>query len=190
MAERSRMLTLVLMLGLLGSCLVSGTETFETKLLAAMPILETGMTQMIMGMGSDELDLSIGRAVFPRVVVRAEAGSAKPFDLNIRLTVPPQLFAPAFFAVELAPTSVTGLMTLFFGPVAIDLGRTWFEPSRWALAQLIVHPRLTMVVGGIEESEIIVPLVGWRIFPSSSARWEIDMLFTGREIRVSVGGYL
>jgi len=101
MAERSRMLTLVLMLGMLGSCLVSGTETFETKLLAAMPILETGMTQMIMGMGSDELDLSMGRAVFPRVVVRAEAGSAGPFDLTIRLAAPPQLFVPAFFAVEL-----------------------------------------------------------------------------------------
>ncbi len=190
MAERARILTLALMLGLLGSCLVSGTETVETKLLAAMPILETGMTQMILGRGSDELDLSIGRAVFPRVVVRAEAGSAGPFDLNIRLFAPPQLFAPAFFAVELNPHSVTGLMTLFFGPVSIDLGRTWFEPSRWALAQLIVHPRLTMVVGCIQESKLIFPLVGWRIFPSASAQWEIDMLFTGKEIRVSVGGYL
>ena len=182
------MITLVLWA--FASSLALAVEPIETKLLAAMPILETGMTQMIMGMGSDELDLSIGRAVFPRVVVRAEAGSAGPFDLTVRLAAPPQLFAPAFFAVELAPTSVTGLMTLFFGPVSIDLGRTWFEPSRWALAQLIVHPRLTMVVGGIQESEVIVPLVGWRIFPSSSARWEIDMLFTGREIRVSVGGYL
>jgi len=190
MARCLRIFAIALMLWALGGNQALGVEPIETKLLAAMPILEHGMTRMIMGMGPGELDLSVGRAAFSRVVVRAEAGSAGRFDLNIRLSAPPNLLAPAFFAVEVDSQSVTGFMTLFFGPVSIDLGRTWFKPSRWALAQLIVHPRLTMVVGGIQESKLIVPVVGWRIFPSASVQWEIDMLFAGSEMRLSVGGFL
>jgi hypothetical protein len=168
---------------------VWGMEPIATKLLAAMPILESSMTQIIAGAASDEFHLSVSRAILPRVVVRAEASTTGPFDLNVRFLAPLQV-APAFLAVEVGPKRVTGLMTLFFGSVSIDLGRTWFEPSRWAFVQLIVHPRLTMVVGGIQQSEAVVPLVGWRLFPAASAQWEIDMLFSGSEIRLSVGGIL
>lgn len=154
-----------------------------------MPILQRSITQLIVGTVSNDFHLSVSRAVLPRVVVRAEASTAEQFELNVRFLALLQV-APAFLAVEIGPKRVTGFMTLFFGPVSIDLGRSWFEPLRWALAQLIVHPRLTMVVGGIQQPEGIVPVAGWRLFPAASAQWEIGMLFTGSEIRLSVGGIL
>jgi len=47
-----------------------------------------------------------------------------------------------------------------------------------------------MVIGGVEQSDAMAPYVGWRLFPAASAQWEIDMLFNGTEIRLSVGGIL
>jgi len=147
------------------------------------------MTQITVGSEPSGLHLSVSRAILPRLIVRAEARTSGPFDLTVRLLAPVQV-APAFLAIEVSPKRVTGLMTLFFGSVSIDLGRSWFEPSRWAVVQLMVHPRLTMVVGGIQQSEEIVPFAGWRLFPSASAQWEIDTLFSSREFRISVGGVL
>ena len=169
--------------------LAEGSESVSAKLLAAMPILETAMTQVEVWTTSNDLSLSVSRAILPSVVVRGTASTTGLFDLQVRVLAPLQI-APAFLAIELAPNRVTGLMTLFFGPVSIDLGRTWFEPSRWVFVQLVVHPRLTMVFGGIEQFDAIAPCVGWRLFPTASAQWEIDMLFNGNEIRLSVGGIL
>lgn len=123
------------------------------------------------------------------MVVRGSAGTSGSFDLRVRW-LPPLELAPAFLAVELSPRSVTGLMTLFFGPVAVDLGRTWFEPSRWALIQWVVHPKLAMIVGGVQELGRIMPQVGWRLFPTGSARWEVGMMFERNGIKLSLGGIL
>ena len=169
--------------------LAVGSEPVSAKLLAAMPMLETAMTQVEAWTTSNDLSLSVSRAILPSVVVRGTACTSGLLDFQVRVLAPLQI-APAFLAIELAPNRVTGLMTLFFGPVSIDLGRTWFEPSRWAFVQLVVHPRLTMVFGGIEQFDAIAPCVGWRLFPTASAQWEIDMLFNGNEIRLSVGGFL
>jgi hypothetical protein len=182
-------LAVLLLLATSLMALAEGSEPLSAKLLAAMPVLELSMTHLTIGAGSNDLLLSVSRAILPNVVVRGIASTSGLFDLHLRVLAPLQL-APAFLAIELSPTRVTGLMTLFFGPVSVDLGKTWFEPSRWALIQLVVHPRLTMVIGGIEQSDAITPCVGWRLFPTASAQWEIDMLFNGNEIRLSVGGIL
>jgi len=189
MKESARMLIVALFLLSLNSILTFGVESIESKLLGAMPILESSMTRITVSSGPSGSHLSVSRAILPRLIVRAEAATSGPFDLTVRLLAPFQV-APAFLAIEVSPRQVAGLMTLFFGPVSIDLGRTWFEPSRWAVAQLMVHPRLTMVVGGIQQSEEIVPFAGWRLFPAASAQWEIDALFSSREFRISVGGVL
>lgn len=173
----------------LGSSLACGNESIANKLLAAMPVLENAMTQVELWTASSDLHLSVSRAILPSAVIRGTVGIRGVFDLQARVLAPLQL-APAFFAVELAPNRVTGLMTLFFGSVSLDLGKTWFEPSRWAFAQLVVHPRMTLVFGGIQQVEAVVPHVGWRWFPTASAQWEIDMLFTWNEVRLSVGGVL
>ena len=182
-------LAVLLLLATSLMALAEGSEPISAKLLAAMPVLETSMTRLTIGASSNDLYLAVSRAILPNVVVRGIASTSGLFDLHLRLLAPLQV-VPAFLAVELAPNRVTGLMTLFFGPVSIDLGRTWFEPSRWAFIQLVVHPRLTMVFGGIEQSDTIAPCVGWRLFPMASAQWEIDMLFNRNEIRLSVGGIL
>ena len=179
---------LVLMTVGLSTC-AEGLEPIGTKLLAAMPIMKQGMTQLAISTGSGESRVFVSRAITPYALVRGSANTSGSFDLRMRLWVPLEL-APAFLSVELGPTSVTGLMTLFFGPVSIDLGRTWFTPSRWALVQFVVHPRLTMVIGGFEKSEKISPQIGWRLFPARSARWEIGMMFDRDGIRLSLGGIL
>ena len=189
MNEPTRMLLLALFLLSIGSGLACAAVPVECMFLAAMPLLEASMTQFSVGLDSGDLHLSGSRAISSYLTIRAEARTSGPFDLAARFLAPLHI-APAFLAVEVASSRVTGLMTLFFGSVSIDLGRTWFEPSRWAFAQLIVHPRLTMAFGGIQTSEAIVPFVGWRLFPTASAQWEIDMLFSGREVRISVGGVL
>ena len=189
MKKLSRTLIVALFLLSVPSILTVGVESIESTFLAAMPILEASMTKITVSSGPSGCHLSVSRAILPRLIIRAEARTSGPFDLTVRLLAPFQV-APAFLAIEVAPRRVTGLMTLFFGPVSIDLGRTWFEPSRWAVAQLMVHPRLTMVVGGIQQSEAIVPFAGWRFFPAASAQWEIDTLFSSSEFRISVGGVL
>jgi len=164
-------------------------DPISAKLLAAMPIIERGMTQIVLLPTSTGFHLSVNRAITSHIHVQGSAGTSGSFDLRMRVLAPLEL-APAFLAVELGPRSVTGFMTLFFGPVVVDLGRTWFEPARWALAQLVVHPRLTMVVGGVQQSEKITPQVGWRLFPTGSARWEIGMMFGRNGIKLTFGGIL
>ena len=163
-------------------------DPIATKLLAAMPIMERGMTQGVLMTTTTDFHLSVSRAIMPHVLVRGAAGATSDsFNLCVRLLAPLEL-APAFLAVELDSKRVTGLMTLFFGPVAIDLGRTWFDPARWAWIQFVVHPRLTMIIGGLQQSEVITPQVGWRLFPTGSAQWEIGMMFGRNGIRLSFGG--
>lgn len=148
------------------------------------------MTQIALMTAKKGFQLSVSRAIVPHVLIRGAAGTTSgSFNLCARLLAPLEL-APAFLAVELDSRRVTGLMTLFFGPVTIDLGRTWFDPARWAWVQLIVHPRLTMVIGGIRHSEKIEPQVGWRLFPTGSAQWEVGMMFGRDGIRLSFGGVL
>ncbi len=161
----------------------------SAKLLAAMPIMERGMTQIALVPTSTGFHLSVNRAITSHIHVRGSAGTSGAFDLRVRLLAPLEL-APAFLAVELGPRSMTGLMTLFFGPVIVDLGRTWFEPARWALAQLVVHPRLTLVIGGVQQSEKVTPQLGWRLFPTGSARWEIGMMYERNGIKLTFGGIL
>lgn len=176
---------------LIGGSLTYGEtlDPISAKLLAALPIMERGMTQVALSPTSSGFNLSVNRAITSHSQVRGIAGTSGSFDLCLRLLAPLEL-APAFLAVELGPRSVTGLMTLFFGPVSIDLGRTWFEPVRWALAQWVVHPQLTMIIGGLQQSEKITPQVGWRLFPTGSARWEIGMMFGRNGIKFSFGGIL
>jgi len=164
-------------------------EPISAKLLAALPIMERGMTGIALSPTSSTLHLSVNRAITSRFQLRGIAGTSGSFDLRVRLLAPLEL-APAFLAVELGPRSVTGLMTLFFGPVSIDLGRTWFKPERWALVQWIVHPQLTMIIGGLQQLEMIAPQVGWRLFPTGSARWEIGMMFSRNGINLTFGGIL
>ena len=165
-------------------------EPMAIQLLAAMPVLERGMTQIALTTATTGSHLSVSRAIAPYVLIRGAAGTTSDsFNLCVRLLAPLEL-APAFLAVELNSKRVTGLMTLFFGPVAIDLGRTWFDPARWAWIQFVVHPRLTMVIGGIQHSEEIAPQVGWRLFPTGSAQWEVGMMFGRDGIRLSFGGTL
>ena len=164
-------------------------DPISDKLLAALPIMEQGMTQIALSPTPTSFHLSVNRAITSHFQLRGVAATSGSFDLCLRFLAPLGL-APAFLAVELGPRSVTGLMTLFFGPVSIDLGRTWFEPVRWALAQWVVHPQLTMIIGGLQQSEKITPQVGWRLFPTSSARWEIGMMFGRNGIRFSFGGIL
>ena len=161
----------------------------SAKLLAALPVMEQGMTQIALSPTSSGFHLSVNRAITPHFQLRGVAGTSGSFNLCLRLLAPLEL-APAFLAVELDPGSVTGLMTLFFGPVAVDLGRTWFEPARWALIQWVVHPQLTMVIGGLQQSERITPQVGWRLFPTGSARWEIGVMFERNGIKLTFGGIL
>ena len=164
-------------------------DPISAKLLAALPIMERGMTHISLSPRSTGFHLSVNRAITSHFQLRGVADTSGSFDLRIRLLAPLEL-APAFLAVELDARSMTGLMTLFFGPVVIDLGRTWFEPSRWALVQVVVHPQLAMVVGGVQQSEKITPQVGWRLFPTGSARWEIGMMFGRNGIKLTFGGIL
>ena len=166
-----------------------GLEPIAAKLLAAMPIMERGMTQIAISTGSTESQVVVSRAIAPYALVRGSADTSGSLGLCVRLLAPLEL-APAFLAVELDSRRVTGLMTLFLGPVSIALGRTWFDPSRWMLVQLVVHPRLTMVIGGIQQSGKIEPQVGWRLFPTGSAQWEVGMMFERHEIKLSFGGIL
>ena len=172
-----------------GSHLACGIESITSKLLAAMPVLGNATTQVEIWRASNDFHLSVSREILPGVLIRGTAGTCARFDLQARLYAPLQL-APAFLAVELAPNRVTGMMTLFFGSASLDLGRTWIEPSRWAFLQLVAHPRMTLVFGGIQQAAMVVPHVGWRLFPTASAKWEMDMLFSWNEIRLSVSGVL
>jgi hypothetical protein len=167
----------------------TGTSPVFVDLLAAMPILEPGMTQIGLAWTAAGVGVSIGRVVGSNLLVRGQADMSGRYDLALRVLAPLEI-APAFLAVEVAPGRLTGLMTLFFGPVSMDLGRSWFNPERWLLIQCVVHPRLTLVAGGWQEAGVIRPYVGWRMFPAATAQWEIDMLFGGAGVRLSVGGAL
>ena len=184
-------LAVLVLLAIGGTACAEGLEPIiAAKLLAAMPIMERGMTQGVLMTTTTGFQLSVSRVIMSHILVRGTAGTTSDsFNLCVRLLAPLEL-APAFLAVELDSKRVTGLMTLFFGPVAIDLGRTWFDPARWAWIQFVVHPRLTMVIGGIQHSERIEPKVGWRVFPTSSAQWEVGMMFGRDGIRLSFGGTL
>ncbi|MFC2095765.1 hypothetical protein ACFLSW_04935 [Candidatus Bipolaricaulota bacterium] len=182
-------LAILILLGASWMLCAERIESVPVRFLAALPILDRGMTQITLSNTPAGSTLSVNRSIASHILVRGTAGTSTPLDLSVRLLAPLEL-APVFLAVELAPTRVTGLMTLFFGPVSIDLGRTWFEPARWALVQLVVHPRLTWVMGGVQESERIVPQVGWRLFPTGSARWEVGMMFARERVCLSFGAML
>lgn len=157
--------------------------------LAAMPILDQGMTQLRASVGISGCNLAIRRALRPHVLVLGAASTSGELDASLRLLLPINL-APAFLAVELSPQRVTGLMTLFFGPVSIDLGRSWFEGSRWAWLQLVVHPRLSLVVGAQQTSGSMSPRVGWKVFPTASASLQIELTVARDEMKVTMGAVL
>lgn len=168
---------------------VQAAEPMGGQPLAAMPILEQGMTQLRASVGRTECQLSISRALSAHVFVLGTASTNGTLDASLRLLAPINL-APVFLAIELTPQQVTGLMTLFFGPVSIDLGRSWFAPSRWAWFQLVVHPRLSLVVGAQQTLGRTVPRVGWRLFPTGSASWEVELTVAPDEMRLTFGGVL
>jgi hypothetical protein len=147
------------------------------------------MTKVTLSADSTGFQVAADRAIGSHVLVRGAAGTRGAYDLSARLLAPLDL-APAFFAVEVGTSGLTGLMTVFFGPVSIDLGRTWFDPVRWALVQLVVHPRLSLVFGGAQQSGPFLPQIGWRFFPTGTARWEIAAMLQQGVIRLSLGGVL
>ncbi|MBE0635301.1 hypothetical protein IH601_04840 [Candidatus Bipolaricaulota bacterium] len=169
--------------------LAAQMETTSSPYLAAMPILEQGMSGVVMSMEISQVRLYLTRCVSRFVLVGAMASTGGGLDLSVRLLAPLEL-APAFLALEMTPRRVTGLMTLFFGPVSIDLGRSWIDPARWAWLQLVVHPKLTLVAGGTLRGEKLNPQVGWRLFPTASSRWEIGVLFEQNIVKLLVGGVL
>ena len=171
------------------SAWADGLDPIANRFLAAMPLMERGTTQIAISAASTDFSAIVSRAITPRVLVRGSASTRGALNLCARLLAPVEL-APAFLAIELDPRSVTGLMTLFFGPVVIDLGRTWFEPAHWALGQWVVNPHLTIVIGGIQRSGAFEPHAGWRLFPTGSAQWEVGMMFERNEITLSFGGIL
>ena len=183
-----RMMKRLLYIGIL-TWLMLPVSALAGQYLAAMPILEQGMTQLAVSMQSTDIEASITRAVSSFTSVCGMAATSGRLDLSVRLVAPWEL-APAFFALEMTPRRVTGLMTLFFGPVSLDLGRSWVETSRWAWVQLVVHPKLTLVAGGTFSEQRLSPHIGWRLFPTGSASKEIRVVFGQDGMVFSVGGVL
>jgi hypothetical protein len=156
---------------------------------AAMPILERGRTQVALSSGPSGLRLSVDRVVTSHIHVTGIADGRGGVDLRLRLLAPLEL-APAFLAVELAPTRVAGLMTVYFGPVSFDLGRSWFDRARWVAVQCVVDPRCTLVISAVQRLTEIAPSIGCRLFPEASGRWEIGVLLGVRRIGIWLGGVL
>ena len=84
-------LAVLLLLATSLMALAEGSEPISAKLLAAMPVLETSMTRLTIGASSNDLYLSVSRAILPNVVVRGTAGTNGLFDLQVRLLAPLQL---------------------------------------------------------------------------------------------------
>ena len=141
---------------------------------AALPTLPAGASELAASMGRDGIDVSFSRVLSSHLLVTGAAASGGDLDLSVRWLLPLDL-VPVFVAVELAATHVTGLMTLFLGPVSLDLGRSWFATERWAIVQLSMHPRLTAVLALEASTARLLPSLGWRLFPLASARWELGL---------------
>lgn len=162
-------------------------EPMGGQILAAMSLLDPGMTRIWVSAGAWECQFAVYRALSSRVLVLGTASTTGALDLELRVLLPEYL-APAFLAIGLAPQHITGLMTLFFGPISIDLGRRWGQPARWAWLQLSAHPRLSLMVGIQDINGQFVPSVGWRLFPTGSASWDIELAVASNEMRLTVGG--
>ncbi len=156
---------------------------------AAMPILESGQSRVTLSSDLSGFRLSVDRAITSYVHITGIADASGVPDLRLRLLAPLEL-APAFLAVELAPTRVTGLMTVYFGPVSFDLGRSWFDAARWVAVQCVVEPRWTLVISAVQRLGEITASIGARLFPEASGRWEIGVLVDVRRIGIWVGGVL
>jgi hypothetical protein len=152
----------------------------------AMPIVSRGTSVASSWATGTDAGLSFTRAIDPHVLMTGSITAQSSLDLRLCLKAPLEL-APAFLALELSPSRMTGLMTLFLGPVALDLGRTWFDPVRWVIVQVAVHPQLTLFVMGEERGGRILPYAGFRWFPEETARWEIGFR-GGSEAEIWLGG--
>lgn len=146
---------------------------------AALPTLPVAASEMAASISADGISVSFTRVLTSRVVAAGEATTCGSFDLSVRWMAPLDL-VPAFLAIEASPTAITGLMTVFLGPVCIDLGRTWFRPERWAIVQLCMHPRLTTFLAIDDTTGRFRPTLGWRLFPTTTAHWEVGARFGAR----------
>ena len=72
-----------------------GLGPIATKLLAAMPIMEQGMTQLAISTGTTESQVVVSRAIAPYALVRGSASTSGSLGLCVRLLAPLEL-APAF----------------------------------------------------------------------------------------------
>ncbi len=139
---------------------------------AAIPTLPAAGSELTACVTDEAIALSFTRAATPHVLVSGSAALGHDLDLAVRW-LPVLDLAPVFLGIEIGPARVTGLITVSLGPASIDLGRTWFQPERWAIVQLSMHPRLTAYLALEEAADRFRPSVGCRLFPLASARWEL-----------------
>ena len=138
-------------------------------------------------MGPHQADVSITRAITAFTEIHGSASTRGGLDLSVQCHLPLQL-APAFLSAEVSLSEVTGYLTLFFGPVSIDLGRSWIQPERWAWAQLVVHPELVLVMGIREREGSWSPQIGWRWVPWATSAWELTLVVERDAVTLTVGG--
>lgn len=156
--------------------------------LSALPMYDSGTTAFqLTATGRDYAELSLTRAITTFAEIHGRASTQGDLDLSVQCHLPLQL-APAFLSAEVSLSEVTGYLTLFFGPASIDLGRSWIQPERWAWAQVVVHPKLTFVVGVRESEGSITPQIGWRWFPWATAAWELSLTVAPNAMSFSIGG--
>ena len=156
--------------------------------LSALPIYDPGATSLQLTFaGANHANVSITRAITAFTEIHGSASMQGALDLSVQGHLPLQL-APAFLSAEVSLSEITGYLTLFFGPVSIDLGRSWIRPERWAWAQLVVHPKLTLVVGISESEGDLAPQIGWRWFPWATSAWELTLIVGPDAVSFSMGG--
>jgi hypothetical protein len=169
----------LLALLLLGSPVLGKTDE-PFYLLAALPTLPPGMTRLSLAQGGAVWVIAVEQATGPSVLVRGAATTGGAVNLLLRWHLPLDL-APVFLAVEFDGRRLTGLMTLFLGPLGVDLGRSWGTETRWALLHLAVDPHLTWMLEWCQRGKVSAPRIGWRLFPAASARWEMGLM-VGRRV--------
>ncbi len=186
---RGSVVTLLGVLALIGLAMgVSGGQSAgELGFNAAMPILERGMTRITTCSDGMSGELELERAITSHLSITGVADTTGLVDLSVCLRAPWQL-APAFLAMELSPRRITGLMTIYFGPVSIDLSRSWLDPARVAIVQWVVDPRWTLVLCASERFGQIAPGIGCRLFPKESGNWELGVSLSTRGVRFWAGG--
>ena len=95
---------------------------------------------------------------------------------------------PLSAAVDLAADRISLLASLFFGPVGVDIGRSWGrEPGRWASVWFAPHPQLTLGLGVEEADGRVAPEIGFRWRPAGVPGWSIGFHVGRGGPSVSIG---